>query len=364
MPRKPVDPARRVMPLAEWPTEDRAAWEAGIVSGGALDEPAPAAHLRPATLAKIRRSYGRWLGYCAHARISSANPAGRVTVQAVRGYFALLRQQGNRDRSIVGRLEELQAALRILCPGKDFRWISAPGGISIRALLPMIPKHRAIRPTQELFDWGTELMEHALARPASQARRRQVQLRDGLMIAILASRGLRRRTIILMQLGQHVTRHSGRWRLSFGPDETKNGRPLEFDLPDRLTQYVDRYVDVERRELLAGAQHDAFWISWRGQPLSMAGMEQMVWSRSAKRFGEAFGPHRFRYALATTAMYTDPSHPGVAPAILGHGARVMEESYNRGGQVEAARQFTASLERERELTEGLARRAFAERRQC
>ncbi|MBD0274491.1 MAG: hypothetical protein ICV73_21470 [Acetobacteraceae bacterium] len=79
---------------------------------------------------------------------------------------------------------------------------------------------------------------------------------------------------------------------------------------------------------------------------------------SEKKFGKAFGPHRFRHALGTTAPSAAPIKPGIAPAILGISAGVLERNYNRAGEVEAIAAFHINLREERAATKGLARRVF------
>jgi hypothetical protein len=64
-------------------------------------------------------------------------------------------------------------------------------------------------------------------------------------------------------------------------------------------------------------------------------MTQRIRLLSRQRFGESFGPHRFRHAIATTATLRDPDHPGLAVGVLGISGAVLEEHYNRAGQSQA-----------------------------
>jgi hypothetical protein len=43
----------------------------------------------------------------------------------------------------------------------------------------------------------------------------------------------------------------------------------------------------------------------------------------------------FRHAISTTAALRDPGSPGLAAGVLGISAEVVEQSYNRAGQVQA-----------------------------
>ena len=80
----------------------------------------------------------------------------------------------------------------------------------------------------------------------------------------------------------------------------------------------------------------------------------------AERFGKdgEFGPHRFRHAIGTTVPFVDPTAPGVASALLGVGAKVHRQHYDRGERALAAGRFHKALERHRREGEAFARRAW------
>jgi hypothetical protein len=343
--------------FADWPEIDRELWEAGVSGRDGLDDPAYGAGLQPATRARIVEGYGRWLGFLAlqNDLDPAEHPARRVTVARVRAFFRLLRELGNRDHTVVSRLVALQRALRIMVPGAGFGWLTAPGGTTLQALLPMTKRVFEVPRSRMLFDWGLALMDTA---PAKAPVRRRVQYRDGLMIAILAARAPRLRAVAAMHLGRHVVRNGARFRLVFEAADIKTKRAIEYDLPAVLTPYIERYLAVERRELLGSAENDAFWVNWGGKPLGLEGVGFRIRWWSEKKFGEAFGPHRFRHALGTTAPSAAPIKPGIAPAILGISTGVLERNYNRAGEVEAIAAFHINLREERAATKGLARRVF------
>ena len=79
---------------------------------------------------------------------------------------------------------------------------------------------------------------------------------------------------------------------------------------------------------------------------------------SKARFGTAFGPHRFRHALATTAARVDRSNTGLAAAVLAVSETVVEGHYNLAKQEHAAREHVGIVEEERQRTRGLAGRLF------
>jgi len=69
-----------------------------------------------------------------------------------------------------------------------------------------------------------------------------------------------------MRLGRQVLPGpDGGWQLSFKSQDIKTQHGVEYDVPDSLLAGIDRYVAVERRELLQGHQHDWFWVNRNGE---------------------------------------------------------------------------------------------------
>lgn len=287
-----------------------------------------------------------------------ADPAALVTPKTIRRFLASLEQAGNQGGTIAARLWEIRTALGILCPGRDFSWLTSPDGNDVRSLFRSAPRQVRIHHPRLLYDWGLELMDEALQ--ITDPLRRAVGYRDGLAIAILAARAPRRRSMAAIRLGVQILRHDDRFRLVFGPDDLKWRRAgLEYDLPSTLTRRVEHYLAVERPVLLGPVpDHGWFWVGQNGTRLSEIGIDTMLRRRSAVRFDECFGTHRFRYAAATLAPIADPTRPGAVAAMLGHSKAVLQKAYNLGQQQEAARRFQASLDKERQRLEGVALRAF------
>ena len=161
-----------------------------------------------------------------------------------------------------------------------------------------------------------------------------------------------------LRLGRTIIRNGNAYRLVFENDDIKTGRRLEYDTPPELTAAIDRYISVERTELLIGKGCDAFWLDRYGEPLSADNIADMIHRQSKRYLGKSFGSHRFRHDIGTTAPLTDSAHPGVAASILGISGRMVEEHYNRASQADVAQKFQASLRAQRAQLEALARREF------
>jgi integrase len=118
---------------------------------------------------------------------------------------------------------------------------------------------------------------------------------------------------------------------------------------------IERYLTIERLELLGAGSQGALWINWGGEPLDERGVDKRVRWRSEKRFGKAFGPHMFRYSIATDAASKPDGDPFGAAARLGHADPNTTVGYTHGVAVAAmAKRHAAAIREARQLTEKLA----------
>jgi hypothetical protein len=336
----------RCIPLDDWPELDRAAWLRGCTADDPFnDDFRHGSALRPASQKKTREGYGRWLHFLTERGWldPAAPPLARVTGPRLWDYFQALRAAGNAPFTIIGRFAELRMALKILAPGADVSWVVRPGGRSVYARLRKTRRHPQVPDSDVLFNWALDIMDSAdtAATPYEGCR----DFRDGLLLAILASRARRLGAMHGVSVGQQLVCRGGRFRIELEADLVKTKRPDAFDLPERLIPYLRRYLDEIRPVLLRGNQDDALWINRRGTRLTAKAISHIVHNRSKARFGIGFYPHAFRHALATTAALRCPEHPGLAAAVLGISTGIVEQHYNRAGQIDASRKLTALVER-------------------
>lgn len=97
-----------------------------------------------------------------------------------------------------------------MCPGADFQWITAPDGADVRRLFASEGRPIRIYHPQMLYGWGLQLMERALQirNPINRA----VRYRNGLLIAVLATRAPRLRSLAAIRIGVQVVRHDDRFQ--------------------------------------------------------------------------------------------------------------------------------------------------------
>jgi integrase/recombinase XerD len=136
----------------------------------------------------------------------------------------------------------------------------------------------------------------AEATPAEQAR----SYRDGLLIALLASVPLRRRTLAGLRIDRNVCAVGTGYVLAVAHAETKSGRPLEYPLPKRLAPYVTHYLEQYRLMFAGADRHPHLWPSARGGALGAEAIYDLVCRRTMVEFGVEISPHLFRTIVATT----------------------------------------------------------------
>jgi integrase len=219
-----------------------------------------------------------------------------------------------------------------------------------------------VKPPQDLIALGERLMDEAEAATARSATRRAIRYRDGLLIALLAYRPVRRKNLAMMRLGRHLIKAGGRWRIVFAAEETKTRVPYEAVLPAALGPRLERYLDLHRPVLLRGRREarnpnappihpglDAVWVSEDATQLSYQTLGLQIFLHTRREFGRGLFPHMFRDSVATAVAVDNPKHIGDASLILGHSEhRTTEKHYNHARSLDASRRHAAMLASMRE----------------
>ena len=235
-------------------------------------------------------------------------------------------------------------AMKIIAPGEDVGWIRRPHSISVYALLPKVKRPILVPDGRELFTWGLQMMDVAAAGTDKASR---IAYRDGLLVAMLAARGRRIRSMTLLRVGHELIAREGRYRIELTLDQVKTKKHDRFYLLERLTPYVRHSLEVVRPARLEGQDHDALWANPNGGSMTLKAIQHRIVKLTRQRFDIGFGPHRFPHAIATTAALRDPASPGLAAGVLGGSAAMIEQHYNRAGQIQAARKYAQMLEQRR-----------------
>jgi len=322
--------------FARWPANDQDLWIRNCTPGDPFDDPCYGADLSAATLQLAAKSYRFWLDFLDGMGWldPQQEPLQRVTPQRLREYFRSIKRNGNADYTIIARFSGLTIAMKILAPGKEVGWIRKPFGPTIYAMLPKAKRSLIVPDSGIVFKWAIGIMTKANV--DDEDRTGLCDYRDGLILALLACRARRLRSMALLRFGTELLREGNRYRIELTASQVKTKRRDVFVLPTELTSFIDRYLNEVRPILLGHNSHQELWISVRGHPLTHKSIQHLVHKRTLKRFGTGFGPHRCRHSIATTSALRASDCPGLAAAVLGISKGVVEASYNRAGQVAAA----------------------------
>jgi integrase len=348
-----------VIKRMDWPEIDRDLWRTGTTWDPAAFRKPYAAHLSATMLRNAERGWGRFLAVLAeHGRLDpTVAPAARVGRDTAQLFLDVLRPI-NTANSIKTRFWDLRAALKVMQPAFDTTWITKPSAFSLHQLLPTIRRRRELVGTKALYDWALGMMAASATMPKPLERSRA--LRNGLIIAIFASRAPRIRSMAAVEHDQHLQLSASTCWLLFGAADMKTSKPIEYELPPRVVPWVRRYLQVERRELLAGADHDAMWVGSDGTPLKLRGIEGMVRRAWETKWGKICGTHQFRHELASALAEADPDTPGMGAAMLGISIPVADETYTHVRGDIGARKVAADIDDQRASTRLLAQRLFGD----
>ena len=124
----------------------------------------------------------------------------------------------------------------------------------------------------------------------------------------------------------------------------KMRNPRYIPVSDRVGRILDRYVEVERQEMLGSTcATAAAWVTFGGDPGAPA-ISSIVATSLVRRFGTRRGPLFFRHCLATTSADRLPTHPLDGATVLAHAPATTIKSYSHTSRVSCARRLETLLE--------------------
>jgi integrase len=344
----------RGLPASKWPQADRTAWASARAPGDIFEPGGAAAHWRTTTAENFENEYGVWLAWLAanDALDGASKPEDRVTQDRVAAFVEEM-QAVVTPATVANRVARLHTAMRLFAGHLDWKWLADAKTQLRRRATPTKAKPEALTHPSDLYAVGHRLMDEADASLGLNERKRAVIYRDGLMIAILAARAPRRRTLAAMRLSTNLHWNGETYWLVFAADDTKQRRAAEHMLPAGLTSRIDVYLSHYREALAKGPNAaelmDWVWLTERGGPLSAMAINAITHKRTKAALGVAIPPHRFRDCLATAWATDLPEQVRLAGSMLDHrNPETTEAHYNQAQRNQALRMHHATMNRLRE----------------
>lgn len=335
----------KLLPFDAWPESDRDLWAAAFRKGDLFDDGGPGAAWAEGSRRSVCYSYRRWLGFLAGEEPTALqlHPVYRATVDRVKRYVAAL-QSSISPAGTYNYAKHLYDALRVMAPDHDWTWLDRLACSLGRLVVPRSKRHRIV-PAHDLVQLGFELMQKAITLNCVSITQRALLYRDGLIIALLASRPIRRRNLAMIRIDVHLRRDHVGYRLTFSDDETKSRTAIDFALPDSLTEPMDIYLHEWRLHIHGAGDHNGLWASAKGCPLSDSAIYMRVCTHTRDAFGRAINLHLFRDCVATTIAVENPGNVAIAAELLGHASLEMTERYYiQAGTMEASNTYQSEIQ--------------------
>ncbi len=333
---------RLSLPFEEWPPADQAAWRKAFTTGDIFDDSGQGLKLSNYSRRNLFFGYGRWLGFLLrnHPATLEDDPLVRLTPDHLMQFIEDM-SDGRKPITVYSTANHLYSAVRLMQSRADLDWMKAV----VRKLKSRAGR-RSSRPVVDsatLFDVGVRLMEENRPRIVESSRARQA-LRDGLIIAFLAARPLRRRSLAALRIGQHLQRVGETWTVVMRPEDVKNHEPLEFSFPVSLVDSLEFYLNEVRPRFPGADRHDGLWATSLGTPMSGDALHDCVVRRTKALLGQHVTLHDFRRAAGTTLAVHAPDKVGAAQHLLGHrDPATTQDHYILAGNLEASRCHQAGL---------------------
>lgn len=352
--RGPTSGKPRSLPIAEWPASDRLGWAEACRPAQRLKRGGAASHLATVSQNDIANRYGLYLDFLSRSgRFDPARSAmALITPDDLNGYITEL-QARVRSVTVWNSVYKLRRAGQLIVPDADFGWLTE---IEKDVALVMVPRSKADRLvlTERLVEAGLTLVREA-EMFGKTALARAVGARNGLLIALLALHPIRIKNFAALTIADSFINIHGRWWLHTASENTKSHRVDERQVPEFITDAVNRYVKTHRAVLCRDdAEHTALWLSsTTGRQLTTKNLGTLISKLTYETLGVDVSPHLFRNAGASTAAVYGGNHPHLASALLNHrDPRVTEEHYNRATTFSAGEEYTLITQFYREQKSG------------
>ena len=331
------------LPVESWPIADRVAWEDACRPSVRLRRGGIESHMRRVTQNDLAKRYGLFLDSLLRSgRLDEKACAGaQVTPNSVDAYVTELKSRVS-SVTVYGSIQKLRRIVQLISPDRDLDWLI---GIERELFSEMRsrPKWDRVVHADVLSDAGRTLMSEAeIAKRPKLTRARM--FRDGLTIALLAYCPIRLKNFAALEIGRSFVNVDGTWWILLTAAETKEKRVDERPVPEELTQYIKRYLDVYRPILARGnTETNALWLAMDGKSMSYASVGELITETTRMTIGVPISPHLFRTAGVTTLATRAGDKPHAGSALLHHrpGGPVTQENYNRATCISAGKSYAA-----------------------
>ena len=173
-------------------------------------------------------------------------------------------------------------------------------------------------------------------------KRKAVAAQMAAAIAILQAVPLRLANLAKIDMRKNLVPRGRRVYLVVAEGDTKNGEPVDFELPSATVEFVAWYIRDYRPHLLR-AQTDALFPGEGSVPKSEQGLGAQIKAAVFRFAGLTINPHLFRHAGAKIFLDQRPGQYEVVRQVLRHRSIETTTSFYAGAETRSAEQHFASV---------------------
>ncbi len=160
---------------------------------------------------------------------------------------------------------------------------------------------------------------------------------------------IRRKNLASVRLDHHLMRRGTKFFLRIDEPETKNGDPIDLELPDETAEIIDWYVKGYRPYLIKGPS-DALFPGEGGAPKNSGTLAAQIKNTIRRFTGLDLNIHLLRHVGGKIFLDQKPGQYEVMRRVLGHRSIATTTSYYTGAEQRAAgAHFARVLDERRKL---------------
>lgn len=341
--------------LAKWPDSDRRALEAHFEQGeiDIFDDASKAVLAKEratdwseASLENNIQYYTYFLMFLEQrGELMEESPSARATKKRLDAYLKKLDRVSPQTR--LTYLRGVSNMIAVIDPNGDRRYLQKIVRRLSRLAKPTLDQSYLMISPSELFYAGIRRMDRTYSF-ASHSMRQASRFRDGLMMAALVCKALRRRNFAGMLLERNITLNVlDEYEVRFSAQETKMRKAINAQLSRQLTPYFNRWLTDIRPLLLNGRKSDALWVTINGTDMSGETFHSRFCKATEAELKQRINPHAVRKIVATGVAIARPELVTMVSSLLDHSNQASAAAYNLANQLSASERYLELLERRR-----------------
>ena len=357
--------------LREWPAEDRQAMERAfepsdgcdfVVSEDCVDS-GLAAHWSEDYRFNNVAYYTYWIRFLRRtgALDEKESPHDRVTRARLNAYVRELERVSS--FACLTYVRGIRNVLRVIAPDAKQGYLVRLLRVLKRSAKPSRDQRHLLVPASDMFYAGINRMRRVMIAAETDVASAMIYS-DGLMMAAIVCKALRKRNFVAMLRGRNIRRNvMDIYEVRFSAAETKARRRIQADLSAKLTPYIDRWFASIRPLLLRERESDAMWITSTGSDMTAATFYKRFCKMTEEELGVRINPHLPRKIVATGVAIASPQHVRMVGPLLDQSSD-QSDAYNLADQLSASQAYLRYLDQRRQdaITRALAVKRMRGRR--